>query len=461
MTRSTESVLVDCALRAMSQDMRDEIEVAKRHIIDVVGVTLGGCGHPTVKAMIDAMEFANLSSGMAARQLGSGLVLSMQGAAAANAMAGHMHDYDDDDPIASLGHPTVVVFNAALAVAEAHDLDALRMIKAYIAGVEVMMRIGLVANPDHYNAGWHSSPSMGIFGAAVAAGLLMNATPEQMENALCIASSLAGGIKNNYGSDMKPIQVGLGAADGISAARLAVKGIRASRHSLFGKTGFLAMTGSTRDPDPVIAAFGKPYCLVSPGLNIKIYPCCSSNHTAIDGLLELVRKHRLSFDDMAQVDAWIGKDARGTLIYDVPETGFQGKFSMKYTLAVTAKYGAPKLSDYEDEAVRKPPIVDAMKKVNVHIDDDMPRTTETAVTYAARVRVTTTSGERFEIAVDEPKGSPSVPLSEADLMSKFMTLAEPVLGERAARQAFERLSKMDLEKSSRKLVDILVPERVI
>jgi 2-methylcitrate dehydratase PrpD len=159
--------------------------------------------------------------------------------------------------------PRGVVFNAALAVGDPYDMDSRKVLLAHIAGVETMMRLGLVVNPDHYNSGWHATASLGVFGATVAAGLLMGLNDEELEHALGIAASMATGLKVNFGSDTKSLQVGAG--NGVTAAQLAAKGIRAATGPLFGTAGFLATAGSKRDPRPIIEAFGEPYGLGVPG----------------------------------------------------------------------------------------------------------------------------------------------------------------------------------------------------
>lgn len=455
MDMSLEGLLVGKILAAYETVPENVTAVALRSVVDLVGVTISASSFKSIDSFVEAMEYQLPQTNNGARTIGSGRLMTMQAAAAVNAMAGHIHDYDDDDPVACLGHPTVVVFGAALAVADYHDIDTRSLLAAHTVGVETVMRLGLIANPHHYNAGWHATASLGIFGATVAAGLLLDLDSVQMETALCIAVSMASGLKCNFGSDMKPMQVGLAAANAVAAAQLARAGNSATRNALFGPTGYLRTYSSKRDPREILENFGNPYCLVSPGLNIKIYPCCSSCHTAVDGLLQIMQKNGLSQGDVAKIDVWIGKDVPAMLIYDRPNNGLEGKFSLRYTLAAALHSGSLTLNDYEDEAIHRPGVQDAMSRITVSVDDDIPENSLTGVTHQSRVRVTTTDGKVFEQTVLDPKGSPANPISQDELKDKFMRCAADLFDQSKAQAAYDHLLSIPRGGSARALTSSL------
>jgi 2-methylcitrate dehydratase PrpD len=456
MQTSVEGLLVS-KIRTAYESLPEQVtSTALRSIVDLMGVAISASSYKSIDSFIDAMEYQPPQTNNGARTVGRGRLMTMQAAAAVNAMAGHIHDYDDDDPVACLGHPTVVVFSAALAAADYHDVDTRKLLAAHTVGVETVMRLGLIANPHHYNAGWHATASLGIFGATVAVGLLLELDDAQLETALCIAVSLASGLKCNFGSDMKPMQVGLAAANAVAAAQLARAGNTASHNSLFGPSGYLRTYSSQRDPREIIENFGNPYCLLSPGLNIKIYPCCSSCHTSVDGLLDIMGSHQLADGDIERVDAWIGKDVPAMLIYDRPNNGLEGKFSLRYTLAAALLSGSLTLPDYKDEAVSRPAVQDAMSRVNIHVDPDIPENSQTGVTHQARVRVTTRDGRIYEKTVLDPRGSPANPISDNELKAKFMTCAADLLDETAAESAYAHLLTIARGGSSRELISALI-----
>jgi 2-methylcitrate dehydratase PrpD len=71
------------------------------------------------------------------------------------------------------GHPSAVLVPVALAMAEKVNASGLDVLAAYAIGLEVSAKLSPSLGPQHYFRGWHTSATVGIFGAtAVAARLL-------------------------------------------------------------------------------------------------------------------------------------------------------------------------------------------------------------------------------------------------------------------------------------------------
>jgi 2-methylcitrate dehydratase PrpD len=323
-------------------------------------------------------------------------------------------------------------------------------------GVETTMRIGLLVNPAHYNSGWHATATLGVYGATTAAGLLMGLDEEQLTHALGIAASLGSGVKANFGSDIKALQVGHAAGNGLWAAELAQRGIKAAPGSLFGERGLLRMTGAPAGPHDVMAQFGAPYGLVRPGVNIKLYPCCSSCHTAVDAILDLRTEHAIGPADLARIDVWVGKDVPQIMIYDVPSTGLEGKFSLRYCVAAAAQTGALTLADFTDSALTRPGLMELIGRTHQHVDPSFAPGGGTGVTHQARVRIETRSGAVLERLVTDPLGSTTRPLPEGRLREKFMTCTRDGLGAERAEAAFRALMNAGTDGSARRLIDSLI-----
>ena len=346
---------------------------------------------------------------------------------------------------------------AAFAVADDVNATGAELLAAYIVGTETMSRVALVCNPTHYNNGWHATASLGIFGAAVASGLLMGLNEAQLTHAIGIAASLASGVKANFGSDMKPLQVGQAAGNGLWAAHLAENGINSSAGALFGKAGYLASTGAKpNNVQGILSKFGEPYCFVQPGLNIKLYPCCSSAHTSMDAVIELMEKNTIKVSDIDRIDAWVGKDTPTMLIFDLPESGLQGKFSLRYCVTVAALTRGPTINDFTDDAVRKPDVQNLIARTAAHVDDTFAPCGAHGVTHQARVRITLRSGEKFEQSVQDPLGSSQRPVSDERLRQKFVACATSGLGKDQAEKAYDTILAAGRVHSARKLIDALV-----
>jgi len=419
MPASLEHALAAAARRAYRAPEPALFPIARRHLIDCAGVTLAALSLDAVKRLDAALP--SFGGADAARLIGSGRTVAPRDAALFTGMAGHFHDYDDDDPALCVGHPTVPVFAALAAVADGTGATMRDALAAYVAAVETTMRIGAIVNPRHYDAGFHATATLGVFGAAMTAALLTGVDEDALVHTLGLAASLSSGLKGNFGSDGKPFQVGAAAANGVLAADLGGRGLRAAPGALFGPAGFCAMHRGG-DPRNVVEHFGAPWGLVDPGLNLKIYPCCSSTHTAADALFELLREGAIPPDDIAAIDAWIGPDVPAILIYDVPENPLQGKFSLRYCLAAAAALGALDLAAFEPEALAAPAVQAMMARVRVQVDASLPRI-PTGVTHAARVRVRRRDGRETSLQIADPLGSARRPVPEAVLREKFVRCA--------------------------------------
>ena len=434
----SESVSARLAARIVQQReyTPQTLALAKRHFVETIGVALSGANERCTRAVLDTAP-----GGPFARSLMSPRALGLRDAASCNATATHAHDFDDDEPHIIVGHPSVVVVAALMAVADEHPITLSSALRAYVAGSETMTRIGALVNPAHYNRGWHCTATLGVFGAAVATALAMGLDELKIRRALDIAATFANGLKENFGSDMKPIQVGVAASSGVWAAQLAATGMTVSTSALDGRYGFIQREGSTANADASINAYGNPWCVDSPGFNVKIYPCCSSTHTALDGLLSALAETRWTAGAIENIDVWMGPDVADILVHDVPATGLQGKFSMRYCLARAAVSGAPRLEDFTDAAIRDEQVTAMIQRVRVHLDPSLPRE-PTGVTHQTRVRVTSRSGEQCERVVPLPRGSAAARCTEEELEQKFIACASFSFGPDAATRIWSRINAL-------------------
>ena len=107
-----------------------------------------------------------------------------------------------------------------------------------------------------------------------------------------IASSMAAGLRRNFGTMTKPLHTGIAARNALTAHRLAAAGFTAAPDVLEAKAGFFSSYGvAESDPAIAVKALGKPFIVSEPGLALKKFPCCYASHRAIDGLLALRAKH--------------------------------------------------------------------------------------------------------------------------------------------------------------------------
>src|SRR5436309_1748530 len=210
---------------------------AARAVLDTIGVMLAGALEPCARAVQQVLAL-EVSSGTCT-VVGTAQRAAATGAALANGTAAHAHDFDDMCFV-SLAHPSAPRVAAGLAAAELAGASGRAMLDAYVVGFELEARFGRAMNPRHYQRGWHCTSTLGTMGAAAASSRLLGLTPDLTAHALAIAASEASGLKENFGTMVKPLHSALAARNGVLAALLAD-----------GQVG-LATFSAARMADPVL-----------------------------------------------------------------------------------------------------------------------------------------------------------------------------------------------------------------
>lgn len=367
--------------------------------------------------------------------------LAPSAAALVNGASAHALDYDDVG-IAMLGHPSAVLVPAILALAEAEGASGRDVVCAYVAGFEVAAILGRIVNPAHYAAGWHTTCTLGTVAAAAAASRLFGLDAVRTEAAIGISASHAGGLRSNFGSDVKPLHAGMAARAGVISAQLARAGLGASPGVLEAKNGFLQTVGGIdRIPTETRGFPGLDgrFELVTSGVSFKLHACCGTAHSAIDSALRLARSGEFDLAEVVEVTCDVNRMAPDILIYHEAKSALQARFSLEYCIAVALLDQACGLPQFAEGRIAAQDVQTLMKRVRMRADPDLPLTRGGLT--AARVTVRTPDGEwtdSTEIAL----GSPEVPAPRALLYAKFRECAEPLIGPDAATQLFGDLSSL-------------------
>jgi 2-methylcitrate dehydratase PrpD len=429
---------------------------ARSAIIDTTAAILAGVSEPVSRMAAEVVE--EDACAPAASQLGTAVRTSMEGAAFLNGISGHALDYDDVS-ISATAHPSVVVLPAALAAAEAMGASGGALIEAYVVGIEVMAKLGLAMGPEHYRRGWHATSTLGTLGAAMAAGKLLDLDAGRLANALAIAASQAGGIRQNFGTMTKPLHAGHAARCGLGAARLAARGVEGNAAALDGPAGFFAVFGFGADaPDLVRPSLGDPYDLAAVGLSVKRYPCCYATHRAADAILELRARPDVGPGQVERLEVRVPPGALVPLLYKRPETGLQGKFSMQYVVAAGLLDGRLGLDTFTDEMVRRPEVRALEELMEVVEDCSIPAGRNPIDGGHVQVAAQLRGGVEQACRVEKPLGSPERPLSSAQLADKFRNCARGLDPERVQR-VLDQLEHLEELSDVRTLIGDLTGSR--
>ncbi len=427
--------------------------VAARALLDTIGVTLAGAAEPAARSVQRVVE---RDGGGSSRVLGTALRTSPGNAALANGTAAHALDYDDMCFV-SLAHPSAPLVAAALATAELVGASGRALLDAYVVGFELEGRLGRAMNPRHYQRGWHCTSTLGTIGAAAAVSRLLGLDIIAAGHALAIAASEASGLKENFGTMVKPLHAGLAARNGIVAALLAQAGMTASSAAIDGPQGFLAaMDSETPSLDPFTADLGTRWEIVDTGITVKLYPSCAGTHPTLDALLDLKRRERFVADDVEAIEIGVDSIVPTILIYDRPSSGLEGKFSMPFCAAVATVDGRVGLDSFDAAHLSHPAIVALQARVSMSVDATLDASAP-ALTQA-RVTVRLRDGRVLTASANGARGYPAQPASDAELSTKFTSCAMLTLSASRAAEALAAVRDIEALADVRVLTAMCVTQ---
>ena len=461
---TTDAVRQFIATARLSAMPADVVAQGKRCLVDGFGVMLAGSTTEGSHILRDYVK--TIGGRQDATVLGpERVVVSTANAALANAGSGHAMDYDDtqlsstpDRTFGLLTHPTVPALAAALAVAERTGASGAAFLEAYLTGVEVECKMAEAIDPNHYERGFHSSGTIGAFGAAAAAAKLMKLNETQLAHILAITASLSSGIRVNFGSMSKPLNVARAGENGVFAAELAARGFTGGDFGLDGPWGYFQVFGGGADLDRLVGVLGKPWSIVTPGVSFKPYPCGSLSHPSMDAMLKVVVDHDLRADHINAVRLRAGTNILNPLRYTIAKTELEAKFSVPFLMSAIILRRRAGIREFTDAYVASAPVQQMMRKVAAVYDEAIERQGFDKI--RSTVEVDLVDGRSLVQRADERyRGGPDNPFTREDLHAKFRDCASLVLNDAQAVDALTAIERVETLGHVRQLVDALSPVR--
>jgi 2-methylcitrate dehydratase PrpD len=419
-------------------------------VLDTIGVTLAGASEPAARIV---QQVVDVDGGDACAVFGTSLRASASGAALANGTAAHALDFDDMCFV-SLAHPSAPLVPATFAAAEFVGASGRALLDAYTVGFEVEARFGALMNPRHYQRGWHCTSTLGSIGAAAAASRIFGLDPTAAGHAIAIAASEASGLKENFGSMVKPLHAGLAARNGVLAASLARNGMTASALALDGPQGFLhAMDSEGAGLAAAIADLGSRWEILDTGITVKLYPSCAGTHPSLDAILDLRRRERFTADDVERIDVDVDAITPTVLLYAQPASGLEAKFSMPFCAAAAVVFGRVGVDTFEAASLTDPAVAALMTRVTMRVDPSFDNGAP-ALTQA-RVIIRLRDGRVVTQGANGAHGYPTQPASDHELDQKFLGCARRTLTERGGERALAMLREIDQVDDVRTITALL------
>jgi len=411
------------------------VQQAKDCIIDTVAACICGSGLPWSRIVIDYAERTGPSG--RSHILGRGSAVQAPAAALANGALAHAFELDSLTRPGAGAHPGATVLPPALAVAQERGADGRALIAAFVAGNEVMIRIGRATGHTNEARGFHAPGTTGPFGAAVAAGHLLGLDANAMTNALGIAGSLCGGLlefARGDGGMVKRLHLGRASEAGVLAASLAAGGFTGPRTVLEGHFGFLRVFCTTWDEAELTRGLGEEFRVSSTVL--KRYPCHATAHAAVRAVRELQAEYGIT---PAAVEAiTITGNERMVERHNIPEPAdlMLAQYSIPFSVALALCREARNPESWDEAALADPQIRSLARRVRLVREPD-----DGHGAMGSTVTIVLTDGRRLERCAE------SGMLGPGELPDKFRRLTRAALGKSGAAALYERLQRIEDEPS--------------
>ncbi len=444
----TTRKLAELSTRINYDDFPEEaISKAKECILDTLGCILGGCKESEANLMLRYID--EIGGRPEATIIGFGKKTDAPNAALVNGTIGHALDFDDTHH-SLMGHPSVVILPAVLAVGEKAGSSGKEFLEAFITGYEVSCKVGRGVNPQLYKNGWHATSVIGILGAAVGAGRLLHLNADQMASLIGISASQSSGLRENFGTMTKPFHAGRASQSAVISSILVKNGFTASKSILEAKNGFCTVFSGKYDLNRIIKDFANPFDIVSPGVHLKPYPSCLETHSIIEATLFISESYNIEVDDVKSVDCEIAPLAFDILIHSNPDTGLEGKFSAQYAIATTLIHKKASLEQFTDEAVQDPKVKEVLKKIKVSINPEFEKSPQTAV-----VTVYLKDGRVYSKRIDITLGHPERPMSLEQIKVKYISCAEGMIDRESVEKSIDMILNIERLKDIREMIQLV------
>jgi 2-methylcitrate dehydratase PrpD len=443
----TTQTLVKNIMNTSMEDIPEAVvEHAKKSIFNWMGVAIGAANHESVDMLLSLKE--DLQSSAQVSILGRSEKADLLLAALTNGMSSHIFDFDDTH-LDTIHHPSGPVAPVVLALAEWYDLSPSEVIRAFVLGCEVELRISNAVYPSHYDLGWHITGTAGVFGSAVAAGILLKLNEEQFTYALGIAGTQASGLREMFGTMTKPFHPGKSAQNGLMAAMLAKKGFTSSKQVLEAKRGFASVLAPEYNLDRVNENWGSQWELLKNAF--KPYACGIVLHPSIDACIELGKYGKSK--DVQEIQVTVNPYVLELTGKQEPKTGLEGKFSIYHSATVGFLYGAAGEDQYKDDVVNDPEVLAFRSKVKPTVKEGMRED-------AAVAKLIFRDGTEKTVAIDHATGSLEKPMTREQLIDKFTVLTQSVIGKDNVEKVIEKVDNLESLASIKELVELCTPQNV-
>lgn len=392
-------------------------EAALKCLVDWTGVTIAGGREPVARAVARYATSDDAAAPLFSTDADS------EKAALLNGTAAHALDFDDTH-IPTDSHFSAVLWATLLAMTDPKFDNGDRMLRAFIAGYEVAAKLSGRRMGFSLQFRWfHPTGVLGRIASAAAASAFLALDADRAAHAVALATTQASGLRSALGSMAKPFQVGRAAADGIVCATLARSGFDAALDLLEPDGGFaraFVQDGSARLATLDAETLGTDWAVLK--TSFKPYACLHGIHPSIDAARDIAGQ--VDSAAITAITAYVAPGVKKVGHFGNPKTPLEAKFSVAFCVALALSGREAGAADFASDTLADP----TLRRLTALVD---VRPEEGRKMLDSAVEVTMQDGRILRGATALSRGHPGNPMDWIDLGDKFLTLTEPVLGNRA------------------------------
>ncbi|TAK34611.1 MAG: MmgE/PrpD family protein [Chloroflexota bacterium] len=435
----------DIAEFAYKTSFEDFDPAVVKHIKNVllsgVGMTLAGVGTKTGRAVVGYVK--DCAAPQEAGVLGTGLRTSTEYAALANGTAAHATELEDDT--FPEGTYSVGIFPGILALGEKLHISGPDVLESFVIAWDVASKLGLASIPM-LKRGLLAASAYCTIGVTAASAKMLKLGVDGTVMAVSVAASHACGLVSQTGSGAHLYEAGLSGRNAIAAAMLAKHGLTGQPDILEIPMGYLDAVAGVTYPD---LKLGEPYRVRDIG--IKRYPCCFVEMHPIEGVLELIRTHRIVADEVESVQVHVYPGLTKVVRFHHPKDQDEARFSLPHSIACCFLDGTPWMESYTTERANDPQVIAFRNKVRmvVHPEWDGPGLAGGEIPITIRLK----DGREYQKIC--PKATDPIEFTDAEVVNKYMRSTQGLLSQERAERVAEIVLSLEKVEDITELMTLL------
>ncbi len=431
--------IAEWTLTIRYQDLPQKtIHEVKRRVIDSLATTLGAYNsHPAKIVREKAMAVRDPNA--KATVWGTPHKTLPELATFANGAMTRYLDYNDTYLSLEPAHPSDNL-SACVAVTQQTGKTGRDLILAAVIAYEIQCRLCDAAS---LRAGGWDHVVYGALSSTVAAAKLWDLNEEQIEHALGLAgvcNIATRQTRTGQIADWKACAFSNAARNGVFAADLARRGLTGPHEIFEGPKGLMRQLNI---PGVKNLVLGRDGDYMIDKTYIKFWPAEYHSQSAIEACLqlrpavmsnEITQIHIRSFEAAVSI---IGSEPEKLR----PTSRETADHSMFYCCAAALVDGDVTLETFNEDRLSDPRLLNLIDKTVIVEDEEMNRGYPKGIPN--HITITCANGTRVNNRVDFPRGHAGNPMTDDEVVAKFMRMANGVISEKTASQILDRAWNLD------------------